>query len=73
MNRRCMSDKDELERQRFEQSWLKRGGETTDLGRFPHGHVEAGSGNVGGSYVCDIVQGHWQTWQAALSSKQERE
>lgn len=66
-----MSDKDELERQRFEKSWLKRGGETTDLGRFPYGHVEAGSGNVGGSYACDIVQGHWQTWQAAIRSKQE--
>ena len=68
-----MSDKDELERQRFEKSWLKRGGEKTDLDRFPHGHIEPGSGGVGDSYVCDIVQGHWQTWQAALSSKQEEE
>jgi len=61
---------DEMERQRFESSWLKRGGDKTDLDRFPHGHIEAGSGNVGGSYICDIVQGHWLTWQAALKSKQ---
>lgn len=67
-----MSDKDELERQRFERSWLARGGETTDLERYRTGHKEPGSGDVGGQYVCDILQGHWQTWLAAVSSKQEQ-
>lgn len=63
-----MSDKDEMERQNFEKSWLKRGGEKTDLERFPHGHIEPGSGDVGDSYACDIVQGHWQTWQASRAA-----
>lgn len=62
---------DELERQGFEKNWLRRGGESTDLDRYPAGHHEPGSGSVGGTYICDIVQGHWQTWQAALRSKQE--
>lgn len=52
-------------REQFEASWLRRGGETSDLVRYPENHHEAGSGNVGGQYVVDDVQGHWQTWQAS--------
>lgn len=63
-----MTKNDELERARFEGNWLSRGGEATDLERYPVGHVEPGSGDVGGTYVCDIVQGHWQTWCASRSA-----
>lgn len=59
---------DELERERFEGNWLSRGGEATDLERYPAGHVEPGSGDVGGTYVCDILQGHWQTWKASRAA-----
>lgn len=52
-------------REQFEASWLRRGGEASDLVRYPENHHEAGSGNVGGQYVVDDVQGHWQTWQAS--------
>lgn len=55
-------------REQFETSWLRRGGEESDLVRYPENHHEAGSGNVGGQYVVDEVQGHWQTWQASRSS-----
>lgn len=63
-----MTNNDELERERFEGNWLSRGGEATDLERYPAGHVEPGSGDVGGTYVCDILQGHWQTWQASRAA-----
>lgn len=52
-------------REQFEASWLRRGGEESDLVRYPENHHEAGSGNVGGQYVVDDIQGHWQTWQAS--------
>lgn len=52
-------------REQFEAIWLRRGGEASDLVRYPENHHEAGSGNVGGQYVVDDVQGHWQTWQAS--------
>lgn len=52
-------------REQFEASWLRRGGEASDLVRYPENHHEVGSGNVGGQYVIDDVQGHWQTWQAS--------
>lgn len=52
-------------REQFEASWLRRGGEASDLVRYHENHHEAGSGNVGGQYVIDDVQGHWQTWQAS--------
>lgn len=55
-------------REQFEASWLQRGGETSDLVRYPENHHEAGSGNVGGQYVIDDVQGHWQTWQASRAA-----
>ncbi len=29
---------------------------------------EIGSGNIGGQYVMDDVQGHWQTWQASRAA-----
>lgn len=67
-----MTNNDELERQAFEQNWLARGGDIADFERYPIGHRELGSGDVGGLYVSDIVHGHWQTWQAALASKQEQ-
>ena len=67
-------------REQFEASWLRRGGEASDLVRYPENHHEAGSGNVGGQYVIDDVQGHWQTWQASRAAieiecpgKRERE
>lgn len=52
-------------RKQFEESWLRRGGESSDLIRYPENHHEIGSGNIGGQYVMDDVQGHWQTWQAS--------
>lgn len=52
-------------REQFEASWLRRGGEESDLVRYHENHHEVGSGNVGGQYVIDDVQGHWQTWQAS--------
>lgn len=55
-------------REQFETSWLRRGGEESDLVRYPENHHEAGSGNVGGQYVIDDVQGHWQTWQASRAA-----
>ena len=55
-------------REQFEASWLRRGGEESDLVRYPENHHEAGSGNVGGQYVVDDVQGHWQTWQSSRSA-----
>lgn len=55
-------------REQFEASWLRRGGEESDLVRYPENHYEAGSGNVGGQYVIDYVQGHWQTWQASRAA-----
>lgn len=54
-----MSDKDELERQRFER-WA------SDDGEFPRA-VE----KRGGEYLLLATQSKWETWQAALSSKQE--
>lgn len=63
-----MTNNDELERERFEINWLSRGGKASDLERYPVGHVEPGSGDVGGTYVCDILQGHWQTWKASRES-----
>lgn len=55
-------------REQFEASWLRRGGEESDLVRYPENHHETGSGNVGGQYVVDDVQGHWQTWQASRAA-----
>lgn len=55
-------------RKQFETSWLKRGGETSDLVRYPENHHGAGGDNVGGQYVIDDVQGHWQTWQASRAA-----
>ena len=55
-------------REQFEASWLRRGGEASDLVRYPENRHEAGSGNVGGQYVIDDVQGHWQTWQASRAA-----
>lgn len=55
-------------REQFEASWLRRGGEASDLVRYPENHQEAGSGNVGGQYAVDDVQGHWQTWQASRAA-----
>lgn len=55
-------------REQFEASWLRRGGEESDLVRYPENHHEVGSGNVGGQYVVDDVQGHWQTWQASRAA-----
>ena len=52
-------------REQFEASWLRRGGDESDLVRYPENHHEVGSGNVGGQYVIDDVQVHWQTWQAS--------
>lgn len=52
-------------REQFEASWLRRGGEESDLVRYPENHHEVDSGNVGGQYVIDDVQGHWQTWRAS--------
>lgn len=52
-------------REQFEASWLRRGGEESDLVRYPENHHDVGSGNVGGQYVIDDVQVHWQTWQAS--------
>ncbi|WP_353682535.1 hypothetical protein [Escherichia coli] len=52
-------------RKQFEESWLRRGGESSDLIRYPENHHEIGSGDIGGQYVMDDVQGHWQTWQAS--------
>lgn len=55
-------------REQFEASWLRRGGEESDLVRHHENHHEVGSGNVGGQYVIDDVQGHWQTWQASRAA-----
>ncbi|MFV4784014.1 hypothetical protein [Escherichia coli] len=55
-------------RKQFEESWLRRGGESSDLIRYPENHHEIGSGNIGGQYVMEDVQGHWQTWQASRSA-----
>ena len=55
-------------REQFETSWLRRGGETSDLVSYPENHHEVGSGNVGGQYVIDDVQGRWQTWQASRAA-----
>ncbi len=55
-------------RKQFEESWLRRGGESSDLIRYPENHHEIGSGNIGGQYVMDDVQGHWQTWQASRAA-----
>ena len=49
------SDMDESRKQ-FEESWLRRGGESSDLIRYPENHHEIGSGNIGGQYVMDDVQ-----------------
>lgn len=67
-----MRSNNELERHNFERSWLARGGDVTDLERYPCGFRERGSGDVGDMYFSNIVQGHWRTWQAALASKQEQ-
>ncbi|EMP9393780.1 hypothetical protein R1Z27_003852 [Escherichia coli] len=55
-------------RKQFEESWLRRGGESSDLIRYPENHHEIGSGDIGGQYVMDDVQGHWQTWQASRAA-----
>ncbi|BEA53833.1 TPA: hypothetical protein IEP06_002611 [Escherichia coli] len=55
-------------RKKFEESWLRRGGESSDLIRYPENHHEIGSGDIGGQYVMDDVQGHWQTWQASRAA-----
>lgn len=55
-------------REQFEASWLRRGGEESDLVRYPENHHEIGSGDIGGQYVMDDVQGHWQTWQASRAA-----
>lgn len=55
-------------REQFEESWLRRGGESSDLIRYPENHHEIGSGNIGGQYVMDDVQVHWQTWQASRAA-----
>lgn len=55
-------------REQFETSWLRRGGEESDLVRYHENHHEVASGNVGGQYVIDDVQGHWQTWQASRAA-----
>ena len=55
-------------RKKFEESWLRRGGESSDLIRYPENHHEIGSGHIGGQYVMDDVQGHWQTWQASRAA-----
>lgn len=60
--------KDDESRCQFEESWLRRGGESSDLIRYPENHHEIGSGNIGGQYVMDDVQGHWQTWQASRAA-----
>lgn len=58
-----MSDKDELERQRFER-WA------SDDGRFPRAIERKGF-----SYILLQTQSQWEAWragwQAALASKQE--
>ncbi|EOQ9085624.1 hypothetical protein DX039_RS02665 [Escherichia coli] len=36
-------------RKQFEESWLRRGGESSDLIRYPENHHEIGSGNIGGN------------------------
>lgn len=60
--------KDDESRCQFEESWLRRGGESSDLIRYPEHHHEIGSGDIGGQYVMDDVQGHWQTWQASRAA-----
>ncbi|HAJ7590604.1 TPA: hypothetical protein HNV91_04795 [Escherichia coli] len=35
-------------RKQFEESWFRRGGESSDLIRYPENHHEIGSGNIGG-------------------------
>lgn len=60
--------KDDESRCQFEESWLRRGGESSDLIRYPENHHEIGSGDIGGQYVMDDVQGHWQTWQASRAA-----
>ncbi|HAW3316728.1 TPA: hypothetical protein JLS35_000242 [Escherichia coli] len=55
-------------RKQFEESWLRRGGKSSDLIRYPENHHEIGSGDIGGQYVMDDVQGHWQTWQASRAA-----
>lgn len=55
-------------RKQFEESWLRRGGESSDLIRYPENHHEIGSGDIGGQYVMDDIQGHWQTWQASRAA-----
>lgn len=35
-------------RKQFEESWLRRGGESSDLIRYPENHHEIGSGDIGG-------------------------
>ena len=60
--------KDDERRCQFEESWLRRGGESSDLIRYPENHHEIGSGDIGGQYVMDDVQGHWQTWQASRAA-----
>ncbi|ELY6369723.1 hypothetical protein SNQ58_001505 [Cronobacter sakazakii] len=55
-------------RKQFEESWLRRGGESSDLIRYPENHHEIGSGNIGGQYVMDDVQSHWQTWQSSRAA-----
>ncbi|ELM8713371.1 hypothetical protein Q2S97_004620 [Escherichia coli] len=60
--------KDDESRCQFEESWLRRGGESSDLIRYPENHHEIGSGDIRGQYVMDDVQGHWQTWQASRAA-----
>lgn len=55
-----MTNNDELERERFE-NWA------SDEGKYPRA-VE----KRGGEYLLLATQSKWETWQAALSSKQEK-
>lgn len=43
-------------RKQFEESWLRRGGESSDLIRYPENHHEIGSGDIGGQYVMDVFK-----------------
>ncbi|MGC8427635.1 hypothetical protein ACP3S8_23075 [Mixta calida] len=55
-----MTSNDELERQRFER-WA------SDNGKFPRA-VE----RKGYAYLLLSTQSQWETWQAAIASKQEQ-
>lgn len=58
-----MSDKDELERKKFE-SWV------ADFTGHTLAYVE-GQRSMTGRYYSEYIDVPWQVWQAALRSKQE--